>query len=270
MLCGRLSFEDDNVQVLFTEISQGTYHMPLYFSSDTRNLIPAMLAVDWLKLITIPDNTEHPFFTGVPTARRRCQCLAEFEEQVRDTHYGSLANNNDNDDPFPIPPLENTEINNFSVLNSSLPEQLPEQHLLMSYMSTKRSWAGSKEQRQHHTKWHFGICSRSPPMQIMLEIYRTLKMLGMEWKQNKTLGGLGCIQPRRGPGGIERAHQLGSPGPVDLKAATGVHFVLILGFDSHRRRSCRWLWQSPRHLLWLYRGTFQHVFPSLRSNFGGQ
>lgn len=33
------------------------------------------------------------------------------------------------------------------------------------------------------SKWHFGIRSRSPPMEVMLEIYRTLKALGMEWKK---------------------------------------------------------------------------------------
>ncbi|KAJ3093034.1 Protein kinase [Quaeritorhiza haematococci] len=32
------------------------------------------------------------------------------------------------------------------------------------------------------SKWHFGIRSRSPPFDIMLEIYRALKNLGMQWK----------------------------------------------------------------------------------------
>ncbi|WWC67507.1 uncharacterized protein I206_101415 [Kwoniella pini CBS 10737] len=31
-------------------------------------------------------------------------------------------------------------------------------------------------------KWHFGIRSRSPPMEVMLEIYKTLNVLGMQWK----------------------------------------------------------------------------------------
>lgn len=31
-------------------------------------------------------------------------------------------------------------------------------------------------------KWHFGIRSRSPPMEVMLEIYRTLNVLGMQWR----------------------------------------------------------------------------------------
>ncbi|KAF7436002.1 Protein kinase [Pleurotus ostreatus] len=339
MLCGRLPFEDDDVQVLFTKISQGTYHMPSYLSSDAKNLISAMLAVDPLKRITIPDITEHPFFTtelpryltplppppgpllgtlsslvsppkvldfefieglgrieedvvaelanrmsgvdkddiweclrrddgpqgnAVKVAylllrdkRRLGRDLAEFEEQERDAQLAAMDPRNalspaalsagggdleenpfeaefngeyeddpdDDDDPFPVPPLENAEINNFSVLNSSLPEQLPEQHHLTSYMSAKRSWAGSKEKKQHRTKWHFGIRSRSPPMEVMLEIYRTLKTLGMEWKEKKTLGGLGGIRPRRGPGGIERVRELDGPGPVDLKAASGVYFV---------------------------------------------
>lgn len=32
-------------------------------------------------------------------------------------------------------------------------------------------------------KWHFGIRSRSPPMEVMLEIYKTLNTLGMQWKR---------------------------------------------------------------------------------------
>ncbi|CED85333.1 pkinase-domain-containing protein [Phaffia rhodozyma] len=37
--------------------------------------------------------------------------------------------------------------------------------------------------RSHKPRWHFGIRSRSPPMEVMLEIYRTLKSLGMEWRK---------------------------------------------------------------------------------------
>lgn len=34
-------------------------------------------------------------------------------------------------------------------------------------------------------KWHFGIRSRSPPMEVMLEIYKTLSLLGMQWKRKE-------------------------------------------------------------------------------------
>lgn len=34
-------------------------------------------------------------------------------------------------------------------------------------------------------RWHFGIRSRSPPMEVMLEIYKTLALLGMQWKRKE-------------------------------------------------------------------------------------
>ncbi|SPO37300.1 related to SNF1 - carbon catabolite derepressing ser/thr protein kinase [Pseudozyma flocculosa] len=36
--------------------------------------------------------------------------------------------------------------------------------------------------KKPRSRWHFGIRSRSPPMEIMLELYRTLQVLGMEWR----------------------------------------------------------------------------------------
>ncbi|TFK42231.1 snf 1 [Crucibulum laeve] len=342
MLCGRLPFEDDDVQVLFTKISQGSYHMPNFLSPDARSLINLMLAVDPVKRITIPEITQHPFFTNdlpryltplppppgpvlgtlsslvIPPKqldfeiieglgrieedvveelanrmidvdkediweclrrddgvqgnavkvaymllrdkRRLGKDLAEFAEQERDAQLAAMDPRNAispnalspgggdlEDNPFEAefnggeddeddvddeldftspPPIDNHECgNNFAVLNSSLPEQLPEQHHLTSYMSAKRSGAGGKEKKQHKTKWHFGIRSRSPPMEVMLEIYRTLKTLGMEWKEKKDLGGLGGIRPNKRSGAIERARDLDGDGSVDLKKAAGIYFV---------------------------------------------
>lgn len=64
-------------------------------------------------------------------------------------------------------------------------------------------------------------------MEVMLEIYRTLKALGMEWKEKKNLGGLGGIAAagRKGEGRIERAREWDGSGHVDLKAAAGIYFV---------------------------------------------
>lgn len=129
---------------------------------------------------------------------------------------------------FSTPPLDG-EINNFAVLNSSLPlpDQLPEQHHLASYANAKRAWP-VKEKKQHRTKWHFGIRSRSPPMEVMLEIYRTLKMLGMEWKEKRNLGGLGGVRRQRqrsNSARIERAKELDGNDTVDLRAAASVYFV---------------------------------------------
>jgi len=339
MLCGRLPFEDEDVQTLFTKISQGVYHMPPYLSADARALINGMLAVDPVKRITVPEIIQHPFFTtdlprylqplppppgpvlgtlsslvtpppkavdfeiieglgrieedvvdelaarmegvdkedvwealrredgphglnAVKVAymllrdkRKLGRDLAEFEEQERDAQlvamdprnllspsvlspaeleqnpFESEFNEYDEDDmddglDFSTPQNE-AESSNFAVLNSSLPEQLPEQHHLASYASAKRQWP-VKEKKQHRTKWHFGIRSRSPPMEVMLEIYRTLKTLGMEWKEKKDLGGLGGVRREKRNGEktkLERAREYDSPGYVDLRAASSIYFI---------------------------------------------
>ncbi|KAF5309002.1 hypothetical protein D9611_014909 [Ephemerocybe angulata] len=67
MLCGRLPFEDDDVQVLFQKITQGTFHLPSSLGHDARDLITQMLAVDPVKRITIQKILEHPFYkTDLP------------------------------------------------------------------------------------------------------------------------------------------------------------------------------------------------------------
>ncbi|CAO1621483.1 unnamed protein product [Parajaminaea phylloscopi] len=45
--------------------------------------------------------------------------------------------------------------------------------------------APSAPQRRSRARWHFGIRSRSPPMEIIMELYRTLEALGMEWRTKK-------------------------------------------------------------------------------------
>ncbi|GAA5992694.1 hypothetical protein JCM11641_004995 [Rhodosporidiobolus odoratus] len=50
-------------------------------------------------------------------------------------------------------------------------------------------------------RWHFGIRSRSEPMEVMLEIYRTLKTLGMEWRVRSGTGEEGEGKENEGEGG---------------------------------------------------------------------
>jgi carbon catabolite-derepressing protein kinase len=88
---------------------------------------------------------------------------------------------------------------NFTVLNSSLPEQLPEQHHLTSMPPP--NGLVLKKKKQHKISGTFRIRSRSPPMEVILKISRTLKALGMEWKEKKNLGGLGGLKAGRGKGG---------------------------------------------------------------------
>jgi carbon catabolite-derepressing protein kinase len=160
------------------------------------------------------------------------------EANLFEAAFNSEYDDNDDDDDiddgldFSTPPINGEHGDNtFAVLNSSLPlpDQLPEQHHLASYASAKRAWP-VKEKKQHRTKWHFGIRSRSPPMEVMLEIYRTLKALGMEWKGKRSLGGLGGIKPRQrgssdGSARIERVREMDGCDLVDLRLAASVYFV---------------------------------------------
>lgn len=88
-----------------------------------------------------------------------------------------------------------------------------------------------KEKKSRKLKWHFGIRSRSPRLDVMLEIYRTLHSLGMEWKEKKSLGGLGGIWTPTEIEGlkIDRRTDLDGEsrgeGTVDLKAASSIYFV---------------------------------------------
>ena len=117
------------------------------------------------------------------------------------------------------------------MLNSSLPgEQGAQPHHLASYASAKRPVVG-KEKKQHRTRWHFGIRSRSPPMEVMSAIYASLKALGMEWKEKKDLGGLCAFHPKAKERlKIERNREWDGQGPppsfrVDLRAASSIYFV---------------------------------------------
>jgi carbon catabolite-derepressing protein kinase len=175
-----------------------------------------------------------------------------FETQFRDG-FGEDEDEGDDDDDdddddagldFSTPPPLLEEFSNFAVLNSSLPESHgPEQHHLTSYASAKRMGGtptgGAKDKKQSRTKWHFGIRSRSPPMEVMHEIYRVLRALGMEWREKRDLGGLGGIhkdaRPPASPNRdsrrsrsrtIERAPEYDG---VDFKKAASIYFVETRG-----------------------------------------
>ncbi|KDQ11188.1 hypothetical protein BOTBODRAFT_35489 [Botryobasidium botryosum FD-172 SS1] len=125
--------------------------------------------------------------SDTPSATRRNQLMDDYDDEdevstmdwVEDNHFAvldsSLVNGGDLSEP-PLPLLGSPTHHLQSYANSrSLRPSFPSQ---------------STNPRPRHThsahkqpKWHFGIRSRSPPMEVMLEIYQTLKALGMEWRE---------------------------------------------------------------------------------------
>ncbi|KAF8995587.1 hypothetical protein BDQ17DRAFT_1430323 [Cyathus striatus] len=163
---------------------------------------------------------QHPILLPVPLNWRRPKPL-----QRRIQRFPLIL-------PLLLTPPLLTKNPNIAVLNSSLPAKDAngkEEHHPTSSVSVCKAGLG-KEKGQHKIKWHFGIRSRSPPMEVMLEIYRTLKALGMEWKENKDLGGLRDVRPTSPSSPsphdkIERNRDLDGSGGVDVKKAAGISFV---------------------------------------------
>ncbi len=46
MLCGFLPFEDENVEVLYKNITDGVYELPEFLSSSSKDLISLILNTD--------------------------------------------------------------------------------------------------------------------------------------------------------------------------------------------------------------------------------
>ncbi|ORX74964.1 Pkinase-domain-containing protein, partial [Linderina pennispora] len=87
-----------------------------------------------------------------------------------------LANNpNDDDDGTP---------SSIAILGSSLPRSAG--HTLESQIDetppARKPTVMRKRAKLTRTRWHFGIRSRSPPADVMAEVYRALLQLGMKWK----------------------------------------------------------------------------------------
>ncbi|KAJ3146162.1 Protein kinase [Geranomyces michiganensis] len=102
----------------------------------------------------------------------------------------------------PPTPSEPPSTSSIQVLSSSLPnkahqqqQQPPELQITAPHGQQQQSQAQQQQQSQlpppgigqrarHKTrsKWHFGIRSRSEPGDVMLEIYKALKNIGIKWR----------------------------------------------------------------------------------------
>ncbi|KAG8996104.1 Protein kinase [Tulasnella sp. JGI-2019a] len=170
---------------------------------------------------------------AIPTAipARASGGRSHFDEQAFESDEGEDDDGEDYDDDDDDEGIDWTEENNFAVLDSSLVgapgrSGTPTHHLT-DYASARstppvpgatsnhhRSSRGtppvpsssSHHTRKHHghggasskqPRWHFGIRSRSPPMEVMLEIYQTLKALGMQWKEKGGQWGLAVGEDRQ-------------------------------------------------------------------------
>jgi len=76
----------------------------------------------------------------------------------------------------------------FAVLYTSLPGHVDSPAGGPSNRSAlvpKHAGSPAPKERKSKLRWHYGIRSRSPPLEVMLEIYDTLAHLGFQWREKK-------------------------------------------------------------------------------------
>lgn len=107
------------------------------------------------------------------------------------------------------PEIQDIPNAHFDVLDSSLPgyeqpadtpapptaqetqakdDQRAAERAAQALLNTPHAGPYRNEKPLQKPKWHFGIRSRSPPMEVMLEIYKTLGALNMQWRRKDGIG----------------------------------------------------------------------------------
>ncbi|WFD44407.1 non-specific serine/threonine protein kinase [Malassezia psittaci] len=64
LLCGRLPFDDPNIQTLLSKVRTGKFTMPEHLEPDAQNLIARMLEVNPQRRATMREICAHPWFTN--------------------------------------------------------------------------------------------------------------------------------------------------------------------------------------------------------------
>jgi len=77
----------------------------------------------------------------------------------------------------------------FAVLHTSLPGHVDSPAGtpagVRPLIPSKPTSSPAPREKKSKLRWHYGIRSRSPPLEVMLEIYDTLAHLGFQWREKK-------------------------------------------------------------------------------------
>ncbi|EPQ31486.1 uncharacterized protein PFL1_00821 [Pseudozyma flocculosa PF-1] len=85
LLCGRLPFDDPNIQQLLAKVRAGKFVMPAWLEPESKDLIWRMLEIDPEKRITMAEIMRHPWFTNHGTESDRNPVTTSFESFENET-----------------------------------------------------------------------------------------------------------------------------------------------------------------------------------------
>uniref|UniRef100_A0A7S4EX39 non-specific serine/threonine protein kinase n=1 Tax=Chrysotila carterae TaxID=13221 RepID=A0A7S4EX39_CHRCT len=220
LLCGSLPFDDENIPNLFKKIKGGIFTLPGHMSDDIKDLISRMLVVDPLQRITIPEIRRHrwfvdnlPLYLSVTPDQIMSQfrlidqdvlmevvmkigfdredLLQALQKQDRNqmtVAYYLILDNKRRKLLSSSPIMHATQAAAASAQEQAAAASAPQIHIPasrhgMSALPPAVNYAAQRAAAEHlQRRWHLGVQSSMAPADMMLEIFRALRVLRFEWK----------------------------------------------------------------------------------------
>lgn len=211
MLCGQLPFDDEHIPTLFKKINSGIFRLPSFLSAGAKELLSAMLVVDPLKRISIPEIRNNPWFSKdlplyiSPTAyltevsryaEMNDDVVNELSKKMKfsiETIHHALSEEENNqiqvayrlmiDHLSADKSRSDTEAVRAELKDVHISERdVPSSIKIISNSVPVPKDTESKKVRTSRSRWHYGIRSRSDPFEIMQEIYNALSRTKLKWK----------------------------------------------------------------------------------------
>ena len=220
MLVGRLPFDDESIPNLFQKINSGIFILPSFLSSGASDLLKKMLVVDPLKRINSSEIRQAEWFNiQLPAYLQPLPDVLKFNSEILDesainelmvklnVEKQFLVNALKNDDtesttatvnhPVTVAyqlvrdnnrvyadPTRNRDISGRRLVNLQPIKHAapPTLEVLSSSVPLSAAVSAMPKPSTTRSKWHVGIRSRSTPLQILYEIYKSISKLPMTWK----------------------------------------------------------------------------------------
>ncbi|KAG7261308.1 hypothetical protein CRUP_034478 [Coryphaenoides rupestris] len=209
LLCGTLPSTTSTLPTLFKKIRGGVFYMPEYLTRSVASLLMLMLQVDPLKRAHHSKTSEDPSYdTNVldeEAVREVCDKFESTESEVMSSLYSGDPQDQlavayhliiDNrrimtqasefylassppqgsfmEEGMPLPPGVKPHPERMPPLLADSPKS----RCPLDALNTTRP----KPLAVKKSKWHLGIRSQSRPYDIMAEVYRAMKQLNFDWK----------------------------------------------------------------------------------------
>ena len=212
MMVGRLPFDDESIPNLFQKINSGIFVLPSFLSQGACDLLKNMLVVDPLKRINIKEIRDTEWHkTNLPDYLQPLPDVLVFNSDILDENaldqlvhklnvekqlLVNALKNDENQTNHPVtvayqlvrdnlrvyadPSRRDISMRQLSQLKPQ--ENVPTLEVLSSSVPLTTGTQTTSKLSNTKSKWHVGIRSRSTPLQILYEIYKSISKLPMKWK----------------------------------------------------------------------------------------